>query len=103
MNKQRRKILDEATAGLELISAALAAQVSALEDLKEHVSDVLEEEREAFENMPESLQEGDRGQQMQAGIEALEEFGEKVDEVLEAIGDGGALEDMAAALQTAVG
>ena len=52
MNKQRRNRIAEA---LELISQA--------RDILEEVKD---EEQESYENLPESLQYGERGEQMQA-------------------------------------
>ena len=38
----------------------------------ETLQDVLNEEQEAYDNLPEGLQESDRGQQMQEYIDALE-------------------------------
>lgn len=52
MNKQRRNRIAEA---LELISQA--------RDILEEVKD---EEQESYENLPESLQYGERGEQMRA-------------------------------------
>lgn len=43
-----------------------------LETVKEALQDVLNEEQEAYDNLPEGLQESDRGQQMQEYIDALE-------------------------------
>jgi len=44
-----------------------------LENLKENLQTVLDEEEEALGNLPESLQEGERGQQMQEYISIMEE------------------------------
>lgn len=60
MNKQRRNRIAEA---LELISQA--------RDILEEVKD---EEQESYENLPESLQYGERGEQMQENVDSLEEF-----------------------------
>ena len=43
-----------------------------LEALKQDIDAILSEEQEAFDNMPESLQESERGQAMQEAIDALE-------------------------------
>ena len=59
MNKQRRKILEEA---FNMISQA--------KDILEEVKD---EEQEAYDNLPESFQNGERGEEMQGYIEMLEE------------------------------
>ena len=60
MNKQRRNRIAEA---LELISQA--------RDILEEVKD---EEQGSYENLPESLQYGERGEQMQENVDSLEEF-----------------------------
>lgn len=44
-----------------------------LEQLKEILQTVLDEEDEVLGNLPESLQEGERGQQMQEYISIMEE------------------------------
>ena len=62
MNKARRASLQKA---LDLISAAK------------------EEEEEAFENLPESLQESERGEAMQENFDQLEEIQGILEEVLE--------------------
>lgn len=56
-----------------------------LEALKQDIDAILSEEQEAYDNMPESLQESERGQAMQEAIDALESaIGscEEVDEYL---------------------
>lgn len=46
--------------------------ISSLEDLSNELDEILSEEQEAFENMPESLQDSERGEQSQEAINALE-------------------------------
>jgi exonuclease VII small subunit len=65
MNKDRRKSLAEA---LALIDQAEAL----LQQASEAVDEVRDEEQEAFDNLPESLQDGERGQQMQEAVSSLE-------------------------------
>lgn len=65
MNRIRRKSLKVILGQMEELSAVL-------ETVKEALQDVLNEEQEAYDNLPEGLQEADRGQQMQEYIEALE-------------------------------
>lgn len=43
-----------------------------MEALRQDIDSILEEEQEAYDNMPESLQNGERGEAMQEAIEALE-------------------------------
>ena len=57
MNKDRRKRL-----------TSIAEQISVLIDMAQ---EVLDEEQEAFDNMPESLQQGERGEAMQDAVEAI--------------------------------
>lgn len=58
MNNERRKRL-----------ALLAQQVT---ELKDDVQAVLDEEEDAFNNLPEGLQNGERGDAMQTAIAALD-------------------------------
>lgn len=43
-----------------------------LEALKQDIDDILAEEQEAYDNLPESLQGSERGEAMQEAIDALE-------------------------------
>ena len=66
MNKDRRKRLNEA---LELLDKAEGF----LSDAAQIVTDVRDEEQEAFDNLPEGLQQAERGELMQEAISALED------------------------------
>lgn len=59
MNKERRNRLQKV--------------IDQLEELKEEVASICEEEQEAYDNMPDSLQDGDRGQQIYDNISTLED------------------------------
>ena len=61
MNKARRKIL---------------------ENCHEELSIAAEEEREAFENMPEGIQESERGEIMEQNADELEEVCGLIEEIL---------------------
>lgn len=65
MNRIRRK-------SLKAILGQMGELSTVLETVKEALQDVLNEEQEAYDNLPERLQEADRGQQMQEYIETLE-------------------------------
>ncbi|WP_417842001.1 hypothetical protein [Terasakiella sp.] len=65
MNNQRRKEINE-------IIAEVAALAEKIEELKERVEHIKGEEQEAFDNLPESLQQGERGQTMEEAIDALD-------------------------------
>lgn len=60
MNNARRKSVAEA---LELIEKAR----NILEEVKD-------EEQEAYDNLPESLQYGERGERMQENVDTIEEY-----------------------------
>lgn len=69
MNKQRRSRLQKV--------------IDQLEELKQEVSYICEEEQEAYDNMPESLQDGERGSQMYENISTLEDQESNFDELIE--------------------
>ena len=68
MNKVRRQSIKEA---IDLIQQA-----------NEILAEVGDEEEEAFDNMPESLQEGERGEQMQEYIDMIDEANEAIDDLI---------------------
>lgn len=68
MNKQGRKRLAE---------AALL-----IEQAKDIIVEVREEEEEKLENMPESFRNGEKGEQMETYIEYLNEAEEKADDAI---------------------
>lgn len=59
MNKQRRKQIE--------------GMIDKLDNIKEHISDILDDEQNAFDNMPESIQYGERGYIMQVAIDNLDD------------------------------
>lgn len=50
----------------------IARMISFLEGLEVDIQEILDEEREAFDNMPEGLQGSERGEAAQEAIDALE-------------------------------
>lgn len=66
MNKDRRKSIDEAIGLLQEAEAKVDEAKSLIETARD-------EEQEYFDNMPESLQGGDKGQAAEAAVSALEE------------------------------
>jgi hypothetical protein len=72
VNNQRRKEINALRARLEAVQGEFESIRDELETLKDA-------ELEAFENMPESLQQGDRGQVAQAAAEALESAHSELD------------------------
>lgn len=68
MNAKRRKEIEKI--------------IATLEDARERISSLRDEEEEAFNNLPETLQDADKGQDMQAAYEALESADEGFDDIL---------------------
>lgn len=75
MNKERRKQID--------------GMIAKLENIKEFISDILDDEQNAFDNMPESMQYGERGYIMQVAIDNLDDaignIADAIDDLCEAI------------------
>lgn len=67
MNKQRQK---------DLLDVA-----ESLQEALDRLSEVRDEEQEAFDNMPESLQYGSRGDAMQDAIDTMDEWEGEIDEI----------------------
>lgn len=59
--------------------------IDQLEELKQEVSSICEEEQEAYDNMPESLQDGERGSQMYENISTLEDQESNFDDLIESL------------------
>lgn len=66
MNNDRRKRID--------------AMISRLEEIRDEIDAIREEEQDAFDNMPESLQNSERGDMAQEAISNLENV--DVDEII---------------------
>lgn len=71
MNNTRRKMLDKV---IEMLDTAY----SSLEEIKD-------EEDEAFNNLPEGIQESERGERMEEVIDALDNALSSIDEAREQI------------------
>lgn len=67
MNRKRRKRIMQ-----------LAEKLS---EVRTSLESILKEEEDAFDNMPESLQESERGEQMQEYIETMEEAISNIEEM----------------------
>lgn len=73
MNKARRKAIEKISDKLE----ELQAELQMLKD----------EEEEAYDNLPESLQEGEKGDAMQEAIEYLENADSFIEDAKDALND----------------
>ena len=73
MNKQRRKELADILAKLEELENLRT-------EIKERLEAVRDEEQESLDNLPEAFRTGERGEQMQEYIDALDETIDNLDE-----------------------
>ena len=80
MNKQRREKIGK------LKSRIQSTQIE-LKQFSSELSSILNEEQDAFDNMPEGLQSSYRGMCSEDAIDSMEEASEKLDEVIELLGD----------------
>ena len=69
MNKERRK--------------ELAKAIAQLEEIRDTIEYVRDEEQEAYDNMPESLQDTDRGQAMLEAIDNLDYATGNIDDAID--------------------
>lgn len=69
MNNARRKEIEKITADLEAI--------------KERIEALQEEEQDAFDSLPESIQYGERGDKMQSAIDNLEYAADNIQDCLD--------------------
>lgn len=72
MNKLRRKALSEVIAKLEELD-------SIRQEAMEMLSSIIDEEQEAYDNLPESLQDSERGEQMQEYIDSMQNVADDLD------------------------
>lgn len=76
MNKERRKQLDKA--------------IAMLDEAKSIIESVRDEEQDAFDNMPESLQAGERGEKMESAISLMDEVIDEIDSSLDNLNEASA-------------
>lgn len=73
MNRERRKRLEKV--------------ITNLEELRDELMCLQEEEQEAFDNMPESLQESERGEQISENADTFEEAYNDIDNVIDSLSE----------------
>lgn len=71
MNKARRKFIQQI--------------MDTLTDIKENIDLIREEEQESYDNLPESLQESERGEAVSSAIYNLEDAMEDIDLAIETL------------------
>ena len=80
MNNTRRRRISELKTQIDFVN-------NQLKDANKKLSSILNEEQDAFDNMPEGLQSSYRGMCSEDAIDSMEEASEKLDEVIELLND----------------
>lgn len=80
MNKQRREKIGK-------LKIRFQSTQAELKQLSSELSSILNEEQDAFDNMPEGLQSSYRGMCSEDAIDSMEEASEKLDEMIELLND----------------
>ena len=80
MNNTRRRRISELKMQINFAN-------NQLKDANKKLSSILNEEQDAFDNMPEGLQSSYRGMCSEDAIDSMEEASEKLDEVIELLND----------------
>ena len=73
MNYNRRKRLESIKERIEALMSELTC------DIKEELDSVLSEEQDYYDNMPESFQNGQRGEASQQAIDAIQQAIDELD------------------------
>lgn len=88
MNKARRKTLAAVAKRLVEIEEQLEEITALVEDfytLKDKIEDVMEGEQEAYGNLSEGAQNGERGQAMEAAIRNMEKAQDGLTDLIDAL------------------
>ena len=59
--------------------------IDSITEIKEGVESMIEEENEKYENMPENLQDSERGEKMHEGSENLEAAASSLEEAIDSL------------------
>ena len=80
MNDKRRRRISELKTQIDFANKQL-------KETSKKLSSILNEEQDAFDNMPEGLQSSYRGMCSEDAIDNMEEASEKLDEAIELLSD----------------
>ena len=76
MNKERRKEIDN-------LLLQVSECVTRLDCLKQDIETIRDEEQECYDNLPESLQQGEKGEAMSQAVEYLESAISAIDSAID--------------------
>lgn len=81
MNNSRRKDLRKVAQQLNLASEKIKDAVAILENAKGDIEMVADDEQMSYDNLPESLQDTERGEKMLDNVEEITELADRLDEL----------------------
>jgi len=85
MNASRRKTLGQIIDQIEAFRALVESVKTEAESIRDQLDTERDSEQEAFDNMPEGLQQGDRGQGMEHAVERLDMASTAITDLFDAI------------------
>ena len=88
MNKARRKELTAIQRDFGEVADAIADLESKISDLADRIESVKDEENDAYESMPENLQDSDKGSVMMEAVSQMEEAVDRLRELCGAMDTG---------------
>jgi hypothetical protein len=106
MNKQRRAEIDKLIKLVEDFKATITVAIAGIdfEGMKEDASDLAADEQEYFDNMPEGLQRGEKGQVAEETIGYLTDARDKLESIAESFDNlEGDIDEVIEALENAKG
>ena len=65
----------------------IAKYIASLNEIKDKLESMMDDEQDKFDNMPEGLQESERGEAMQEAISCLEEAASGIDDVIDRLNE----------------
>ena len=65
----------------------IAAVINLIEDIKEQIVNISEAESEAFDNLPEAIQESQRGEDMEQNVSDLDEVYETLESAIDQLNE----------------
>ena len=87
MNNQRRKTLSHIIDQIESLKSAVNTLRNEVGEIRDQLDVEHDNEEESFNNMPESLQQGEKGQDMQIAIEHIELASSAIGDLFAALED----------------
>lgn len=102
MNANRRKTLSQVIDQIEALKGLMETVKADIESIKEAIDTERDDEQEAFDNLPEGLQQAERGQTMEQAVEYLDNASAVITDLFDAI-DGVDFDDVISSIDDARG